>query len=269
AAAVMLPSAVVAAKNATISVLSDNVYFLSETLYPNWGQNPYQTPTLGRNKNGWDSTSGEYSWVYPENGGVAIMSKWPIKQKHQFIFSHGCGWDKLSNKGFVYAVLDYKGTNIHVFGTHTQSDDSQCGQGEAASYRAQAMDAWRRFIDSRNIPKNELVIMAGDFNIDRDTNEFKDLLTRLDVHQPTTYKGHAWTYDPKNNQIARYNDPNHPQQYLDYVFTDKRHLAVRSAIQTSLNIQSPQYHLQGVAYNEYSDHYPVITVIEADLETTP
>ena len=34
----MAPSLALAAKNVTLSVLTNNVYFLSETLYPNWGQ---------------------------------------------------------------------------------------------------------------------------------------------------------------------------------------------------------------------------------------
>ncbi|KAK3827579.1 MAG: hlb protein [Benniella sp.] len=96
------------AKNTTLNVLTDNVYFLTEIL--NWGQiieecfapcrilreglksqYPYQTPTLG------------HKTSELENGGVVIMSKWPIRQKHQFVFSGGCGTDRFANKGFVYA----------------------------------------------------------------------------------------------------------------------------------------------------------------------
>lgn len=54
---------------------------------------PYQTPTVGHSKSGWDSTSGSYSSTSVENGGVTILSKWPIKQKHQFVYKNGCGAD--------------------------------------------------------------------------------------------------------------------------------------------------------------------------------
>jgi len=37
-ATAVMPSFAAAAGNATISVLTNNVYFLSEILYPNWGQ---------------------------------------------------------------------------------------------------------------------------------------------------------------------------------------------------------------------------------------
>lgn len=78
----------------------------------------------------------------------------------------------LAKKGF----LDYEGTNLH---TCMQSDDINCHAGKAAQFRAQDLDAWRKFIDARRIPKNELVIMAGDFNTHRDTPEFMgSLVTR-------------------------------------------------------------------------------------------
>ncbi|KAF9914301.1 Sphingomyelin phosphodiesterase 3 [Lobosporangium transversale] len=226
---------------------------------------PYQTPTLGVSKEGWDSTSGYYHWSVPLNGGVVIMSKWPITQKHQYVFKNGCASEWFQNKGFAYAVLNYQGKNVHVFGTHMQSDDSACLPGQPARYRGQALDAWRSYIDSLNIPANELVIMAGDFNIKRDTEEFSSMLKRLNATQPTVYDGHPWTWDTQTNEIARYNYPDLIPEYLDFVVTDKEHLAVKSSVQTTLKVQSPEYHIKGAAYHEYSDHYPVKTVIEADL----
>lgn len=41
ATAAVMPSFALAAGNATISVLTNNVYFLSEVLYPNWGQSMF------------------------------------------------------------------------------------------------------------------------------------------------------------------------------------------------------------------------------------
>ncbi|KAF9537132.1 hypothetical protein EC957_008790 [Mortierella hygrophila] len=308
--AVLVPSLTSAqSKNATLSILTNNVYFLSTNLYPNWGQvtraglisnsdyiknhdvlvlqecfdltacdairsglasqYPYQTPTVGHSKSGWDSTSGSYYAASVENGGVTILSKWPIKQKHQFVYKNGCGADWFSNKGFAYVILDYKETNIHVFGTHMQSDDSMCSSGQAAKYRGLSLDQWRQFIDSRNIPANELVIMAGDFNILKDSSEFSGLISRLGAVQPKKYQGWPWTWDTVDNTIANYNYPDtvkEPPQYIDFVFTDAKHSAgVRSSVQTSLRVKSSPYVLKGATYNDYSDHYPVITEIQVDL----
>ncbi|KAK3841352.1 MAG: sphingomyelin phosphodiesterase [Linnemannia gamsii] len=306
-AAVLVPSLTSAqSNNATLSILSNNVYFLSHNLYPNWGQvtraglisksdyiknhdvvvlqecfeveacdairaglasqYPYQTPTVGQSKSGWDSTSGSYSSTSIEDGGVTILSKWPIKQKHQFVYKNACGADWFSNKGFAYVILDYKGTNIHVFGTHMQSDDSMCTSGQAAKHRGLSLDQWRQYIDSRNIPANELVIMAGDFNILKDSSEFSGLLSRLGAVQPQKYQGWPWTWDTADNSIAKYNYPNMPSEYIDFVFTDAKHSAgVRSVVQTSLRVKSSPYVLKGATYDDYSDHYPIATEIQVDL----
>ncbi|KAF9115873.1 hypothetical protein BGX27_005939 [Mortierella sp. AM989] len=304
AAVASIPS-FTAAKNVTLSILSDNVYFLSEILYPNWGQRtradyiarseyikyhdvvviqecfdsdpcsiirqslssqyPYQTPTVGQTKDGWDSTSGSYSSTTPENGGVVILSKWPITQRRQHIYKDACGADWWSNKGFAYVAINYQGTNIHVIGTHAQSQDSGCSSGQAESCRSSGFTAMRSFIDSLNIPANELVIISGDLNVKRDTPEYSSMLTRLNANQPSTFDGHSWTWDPQTNEIAGYNYPGDPAEYLDYVLTDNKHKAVNSFVQTSLKVKSPEYILKSVAYHEYSDHYPVRALIGVDL----
>ena len=51
---------------------------------------PNQTAVLGRSSgNEWDKTLGNYSSSTPEDGGVAIVSKWPIVEKIQYVFEKG------------------------------------------------------------------------------------------------------------------------------------------------------------------------------------
>ena len=45
---------------------------------------PYQTPVLGRSQSGWDKTEGSYSSTVAEDGGVAIVSKYPIKKSNMY-----------------------------------------------------------------------------------------------------------------------------------------------------------------------------------------
>lgn len=49
---------------------------------------------------------GSYSSTVAEDGGVAIVSKYPIKEKIQHVFKSGCGFDNDSNKGFVYTKIE-------------------------------------------------------------------------------------------------------------------------------------------------------------------
>ncbi|KAF9361243.1 hypothetical protein BGX34_007256 [Mortierella sp. NVP85] len=280
-----------AAGNSTLSVLTNNVYFLP-AIVSKWAQNeraeliaksdyikdhdivviqecfdikacktlrdnlrsqyPHQTPIVGEDKGS----------LFRVNGGTLILSKWPIKKKDEMLFKNLCGSDSHASKGVAYAVIDRDGVDVHVFGTHMQSEDTGCSKGQDAANRAEGANAWRAYIDKLNIPADELVILAGDFNTKRDTAEFKSLLDRLDVDQPTTYNGHAWTWDTNKNEIAHYNYPKLVPEYLDYVFTDRKHKNVKSAVQTVLMVRSPEYQISGVAYHEYSDHYPVQVVIE-------
>src|SRR5690554_5068014 len=85
---------------------------------------PHQTQVLGRTKSGWDATLGTYSDATIEDGGVAIVSRWPIEEQIQYVYKQGCGADYLSNKGFVYARINKNGENYHVIGTHAQAEDA-------------------------------------------------------------------------------------------------------------------------------------------------
>ncbi|GAA3245062.1 hypothetical protein GCM10020256_71570 [Streptomyces thermocoprophilus] len=169
-----------------LRVLSYNAFLMSKLLYPNSGQDhraaeiakasffhgndvvvlqeafdnsssdalksaasaeyPYQTPVVGRGRGGWDATGGAYSALTPEDGGVTVLSKWPILRKEQYVYKDACGADWWSNKGFAYVVLDVRGTRVHVVGTHAQSTDPGCGAGEAAKVRG------RQFRGDRRLP---------------------------------------------------------------------------------------------------------------------
>ncbi|KAF9425464.1 hypothetical protein BGZ94_007501 [Podila epigama] len=210
----------------------------------------------------WASTSGEISFGI--NGGAVIFSKWPIKKAQQYIFRYACGVDRFANKGFAHAVIDFKSTNLHVFGTHMQSNDKWCGEHQAAQVRKVDLELWRAWIEAQHIPENELVIFGGDFNIERNSPEFHSLLEDFGIDEPEEYSGHPHTLDPKINSIAHYNggDP----EFLDYVFVDKKHRSsVRKHTQTTVNARAPDFILSGVAYNDYSDHFPVHVLFELEF----
>ncbi|KAF9963104.1 hypothetical protein BGZ70_007630 [Mortierella alpina] len=223
---------------------------------------PYATPSIGDSRAGWLSTSGKFTKISPENGGVAILSKWPITKMRQFIYPRGCGVDRLSNKGVAYAELDIHGTKVHVFGTHMQSDDSLCRGGKAAQIRAEALDDFYYFVLAQQIPKDDLVVMVGDFNIDRDSSEYGEVLRRLRVARPTFFKGAQWSYDTKHNGIARDRDPTAPSQNLDHVLVSTQHRMPTSVVETTLLVHSTPYTHRSRTYNEYSDHYPVQAIID-------
>ncbi len=289
-----------APNNNELKLASHNVYMLPTSLYPNWGQYiradlisqsfyikgndvvilneafdngasnqllnnlkneyPHQTDVLGRSRSGWDSTEGSYSSTVLEDGGVAIVSKYPIKERIQHVFRRGCGFDNDSNKGFVYTKIEKEGKNVHVIGTHTQAEDSRCGTGYDREIRAEQMNEISTFVKNKNIPKDEVVYIGGDLNVNKGSSEYQDMLRNLNVND-VSFTGHTSTWDPESNSIAKYNYPNAQSEYLDYIFVDKDHRQPGTLVNEAVDEKAQSWHVYAFPYtyfyNDYSDHYPI------------
>ncbi|MEU8540582.1 sphingomyelin phosphodiesterase [Streptomyces sp. NPDC048717] len=285
-----------------LKVLTYNTFLMSKNLYPNWGQDhraaaipaasffqgqdvvvlqeafdnsssdalkakaaaqyPYQTPVLGRSKSGWDATGGSYSALTPEDGGVTVLSKWPIVRKEQWVYKDGCGSDWFSNKGFVYAVLDVNGTRVHVVGTHTQSTDSGCSAGEPARIRSAQFKTVDAFLDAKNIPANEQVIVAGDMNVDSRTPEYATMLADADLAGADARAGHPYSFDTTLNSIALDRYPGEPREDLDYILYRSGHPRPAGWTNTVVPERTAPWTVtswgKDYTYTNLSDHYPVV-----------
>ncbi|MCY0922007.1 sphingomyelin phosphodiesterase [Streptomyces sp. H27-G5] len=285
-----------------LDVLTYNVFLMSKNLYPNWGQDhraaeipkasfyqghdvvvlqeafdngasdalkansaaryPHQTPVVGRSKSGWDATGGAYSATTPEDGGVTILSKWPIVRKEQVVYKDACGADWWSNKGFAYAVLDVNGAKVHVIGTHAQSTDPGCGAGEAAQMRSRQFKNIDAFLDGKNIPANEQVIIAGDMNVDSHTPEYASMLADADLAGADSRTGHPYSFDTAQNSIANYRYPTDPREDLDYVLYRKGNARPAAWENNVVKEQSAPWTVSSwgtsYTYTNLSDHYPTI-----------
>ncbi|MEU6982332.1 sphingomyelin phosphodiesterase [Streptomyces sp. NPDC046324] len=290
-----------AAEAPRLKVLSYNTFLFSKTLYPNWGQDhrakaiptasfyqghdvvviqeafdnsssdalkansaaqyPYQTPVMGRSKTGWDATSGAYSATTPEDGGVTILSKWPIVRKEQYVYKDACGADWYSNKGFVYTVLDVNGTKVHVVGTHAQSTDPGCSAGEAAQMRSRQFKAMDAFLDGKNIPANEQVIVAGDMNVDSRTPEYGTMLSDAGLAGADARTGHPYSFDTELNSIASERYPDDPREDLDYVLYRSGNARPANWTNNVVLEQTAPWTVSSwgtrYTYTNLSDHYPV------------
>ncbi len=105
---------------------------------------------------------------------MAIVSRWPIVERIQYVYAQGCGADYLSNKGFVYVRLDRNGQPLHVIGTHAQAADTGCPDGKGTAVRASQFDEMRTFIEAKGIAPDQILFIGGDFNVIRDSAEYRD-----------------------------------------------------------------------------------------------
>ncbi|GGN89247.1 sphingomyelin phosphodiesterase [Streptomyces albiflavescens] len=295
------PASADTATTPSLRVLTYNVFLMSKNLYPNWGQDhraaeipktsffrgndvvvlqeafdnsssdalksaaageyPYQTPVVGRSKSGWDATGGAYSSTTPEDGGVTVLSKWPILHKEQYVYKDACGADWWSNKGFAYVVLNVNGTKVHVVGTHAQSTDPGCSAGEAASMRSRQFKAIDAFLDARNIPADEQVLVAGDFNVDSRSPEYASMLADAGLVGADARTGHPYSFDTQENSIAHDRYPTDPREDLDYVLHRAGHARPTVWKNEVVKEQSAPWTVSSwgtdYTYTNLSDHYPL------------
>ncbi|MER5984519.1 sphingomyelin phosphodiesterase [Streptomyces sp. NPDC001787] len=291
-----------AAETPSLRVLSYNAFIFSKALYPNWGQDhraaeipktsffrgndvvvlqeafdnsasdallrnasaqyPYQTPVVGRSKSGWDATGGSYSATTPEDGGVSVLSTWPIVRKEQYVFKDACGGDWFSNKGFAYAELDVNGTPVHIVGTHAQSTDPGCTAGQAAQMRSRQFKEIDAFLDAKRIPASEQVIVAGDFNVDFHSSEYASLLTDAGLTAADARTGHPYSFDTRDNSIASERYPDDPREDLDHVLHRAGHAKPSGWTNEVVEERSAPWTVSSwgkdYTYTNLSDHYPVV-----------
>lgn len=192
-----------------------------------------------------------------QDGGVFFMSRWPIVTQDQRTYGRVSGGsDSMADKGVGYVCIDKQGKKYHIFGSHTQSTRSKGDYPADANWRRQQFGIIRQFVDSKNIPATEPVIIGGDLNVDRNNGgEYASMVSLLDVIAPM-YNGHGATWDPSINLCADAGTP----EYLDYLFADKRHLKpIESFNEARIARSSEEWKSLPTdkARWDLSDHFPV------------
>jgi len=191
------------------------------------------------------------------NGGSFIASRWPIVEQDSQVYdacrNDGC----LAAKGINYANIVKGSNNYHIFGTHTHAYTG----AEDIAVRFQHLAQYKAFVDSKQIPAYEPVIMSGDFNVDKVNYpaEHQDFLTVLNATEPEAIGEYEYSYAGPVNVYAddEYNE------YLDYVLYSNEHLAPFYSTNKLLTPRSIEEKHWGSW--DLSDHYPVAGEFEFPL----
>jgi endonuclease/exonuclease/phosphatase family metal-dependent hydrolase len=170
---------------------------------------PFQSQVLGRDRG------------FRQDGGVVLLSKWPIEVESQTLFGELCARkDCRADKGVLYARINKQGRRFHVFATHLQSGKANW------ETRRQQLETLRRLIEQKQLPADEPVLIGGDLNVDSfadaETGDFSSMLRILDASHPAPPEGavHQPTVDPAGNRLAGGAAPRH----VDYVLHSNDHL---------------------------------------------
>lgn len=192
--------------------------------------------------------------TFNDDGGVFIASRWPIDTFAQIVYDDCDGSDCLAAKGVMYAKIDKMGKPYHIFGTHTQAWPDPID----VATRILQFQQLNRFIDTLNIPANEAVLVGGDLNVDKITNnmgEYDGMLDSLNALEPT-YLGRAYTYDINYS----YYTSGTVNEYLDYVLPIRDYFTPHIATNEPIILRSIDDDMFDMF--DLSDHFAVQTHFE-------
>ncbi|CAI5725233.1 unnamed protein product [Hyaloperonospora brassicae] len=100
------------------------------------------------------------------DGGLLILSRYPIVDRDQMMYSQGAGSDGMCAKGVLYARIQLSpepSDSLHVFTTHTQAGDRL----REYTIRLSQLQEMHKFL-AKHIDKDPdvPVLITGDFNLD-------------------------------------------------------------------------------------------------------
>lgn len=145
------------------------------------------------------------------NGGVIIVSKYPIVQARCMFYKDCTSWDCSAKKGVVYTQINKEGKKYHIFGTHPQAgnDDS------AISARTSQFKALAAMIEKLNIAPCEPVIIAGDLNLGR-PEDTQNCFQIVGANAPALRGDELYSSNSPKLGLRRWSGPRTPRR-LDYV----------------------------------------------------
>lgn len=188
----------------------------------------YQTPRLGESCAGVFGACSDALWSV--NGGVAVVSKYPIAQSEQYVYTNYAPLapDMFANKGAVMARIEKDGQEFWVVAMHTQADDTINDRASRThDIRMKQAAELRRFVDTF-AADGAPVIYGGDFNTEyfagkgrpdaQGLTEFQQLVARsgIDLFDPGAL---PFTYDSVTNTLVAKQGYTGYRDTLDYVGT--------------------------------------------------
>jgi hypothetical protein len=189
-----------------------------------------------------------------QDGGILIVSRWPIETQDQFLFGNNCNADDcLAYKGFKYCRINKLGVKYHLFDTHMDAFNEEVDVNIRKSQLQQA----KTYIAGKAIPATEAVLFGGDLNIDRITNKFGE----YDSLWAPFFDAQLPVYDVPMNPSWNSNTNKYlsgtsdAPEYLDYVLAMKSNLLPDIAV----NQVTPYRSIADAMWKKFdiSDHYGV------------
>jgi sphingomyelin phosphodiesterase len=205
------------------------------------------------------------------DGGLLILSRYPILESDFLGFGNGLFPDIFSYKGVLHAKVQVPGKDIHFFTLHTQATYPSNDEEKLSLYREarkEQLELTVRFIEKKIMENQDPFLILGDFNINGKSEEYFSLLEvlkKLDVtdlirlkhgESLSTYGVILENGEPEETVLSHRNECRNNTS-IDYIF-----LSNRGGVEADLqNTFVCPFYVQGQRFTRISDHYGVQTFL--------
>lgn len=206
------------------------------------------------------------------SGGVLVATRTDVVREASQAFRRCCGTDCLSFKGFTFVETRIDGRSVGIVGTHLQSDDPLCASWSTTTYeqarriRQDQIRQIRQFVDRDENAHLDVVILAGDMNVNRrqaastergsNPDEWAEMVHVLEAAPMVLETDGALTdhsVDPDTNAYLR-RLGGHAHEHLDYVLSLRVNGRSGPPRATSLRVRTARH---PTTNRDLSDHHPV------------
>ena len=228
---------------------------------------------------------------YVTDGGLLILSRFPIVNTQFRPFGFGTFPDSLAKKGVLYTEIVISGHTVHLFTTHTQANYVTSDPEEHRLYRSvtrQHIELLAQFM-SEKLRVPGMILLAGDLNVDalehqKDSavmnegmDEYQILRKTLEPLQmrevlKDIYETHPVTYgkkgadgQPEETVLTHVEDQGN-ECALDYIFTvNEGNVSSSQGLQVEAeSTRVEAFYTEGQPFTQISDHHGLHIVLRVD-----
>jgi endonuclease/exonuclease/phosphatase family metal-dependent hydrolase len=130
------------------------------------------------------SSSPRWSKGHFIDSGLLILSKFPILESDEIVYTDGKGVDGLCAKGGLYIKVCISNKFVHIFTTHLQAAYFTEDFNTFLQYRIikkKQLIELKAFVDGKTRNCKDVVFVAGDFNVDGRENMKKQMFEVRDI----------------------------------------------------------------------------------------
>ncbi|EIE88709.1 hypothetical protein RO3G_13420 [Rhizopus delemar RA 99-880] len=178
----------------------------------------------------------KYPWNLGIDGGLLLLSRFPIRESHRIEYPRGQHADWFSVKGAVHALIELNSQRkMHLYTTHTQASydlNNIINPGDTAT-RLSQFNLLRSFVQDTSNTDDHPILIAGDLNVDAATHKNKPITERSKESSPEYLEMVKTLHFDDLEDIVYKHYGYHPVTFGDYTTNDLGELVPAETVLTN------------------------------------